>query len=69
MIRVHQALKREGLKARMILQVHDELLLEMPEPEVQRVQQLVKEEMEKAYPLNVPLVVEVGEGRNWLEVK
>ncbi|MBI3952225.1 MAG: DNA polymerase I [Acidobacteria bacterium] len=69
MIRVDGVLKRAGLKARMILQVHDELLLEVPDNEVQQVEQLVKEEMEKAYPLNVPLVVEVGEGKNWLEVK
>jgi DNA polymerase-1 len=69
MIRVDRALKRAGLKARMILQVHDELLLEVPEAEVQQIKQLVKDEMENAYPLNVPLVVEVGEGQNWLEVK
>jgi DNA polymerase-1 len=69
MIRVDRALKQARLKARMILQVHDELLLEVPDKEVKKVKQLVKEEMEKAYPLNVPLVVEVGEGGNWLEVK
>lgn len=69
MIRVDRALKRAKLKARMILQVHDELLLEVPDKEVKTVKQIVKEEMENAYPLNVPLVVEVGEGKNWLEVK
>ncbi len=69
MIRVYRALKREGLKARMVLQVHDELLLEVPVREVKRVRELVKQEMEQAYPLRVPLVVEVGEGKNWLEVK
>jgi DNA polymerase-1 len=68
MIRVHRALRQAGSKARMILQVHDELLLEVPKKEIERVKKLVKEEMEQAYPLNVPLVVEIGVGENWLEV-
>lgn len=69
MIRVHRALQRQQLKARMVLHVHDEVLLEVPEPELLSVLQLVKQEMEQAYPLSVPLVVDVAHGRNWLEVK
>jgi len=69
MIRVHQRLRREKLAARMILQVHDELLLEVPVAEVERTAQVVKEEMESVYELAVPLVVDVGAGKNWMEAK
>jgi len=69
MIRVHQALRRQGLRSRLLLQVHDELLLEIPEDEQQIVPPLVKTEMENVYCLNVPLVVEIGMGRNWMEAK
>ena len=69
MIRVHQRLAREGFGSRMILQVHDELLLEVPENEVERVTEAVREEMESVYPLAVPLVVNIGVGRNWMEAK
>jgi DNA polymerase-1 len=67
MIRVSNALKREGLKAKMILQIHDELLFDTPVDEVERVSEIVKREMECAMDLGVPLLVEVGSGRNWLE--
>jgi len=69
MIRVHHALRRHGLKSRLLLQVHDELLLEVPEDERAIVPSLVKAEMENVYRLNVPLVVEIGVGRNWMEAK
>ncbi len=69
MIRVHQRLARQGFGSRMILQVHDELLLEVPENEVERVTEAVREEMESVYPLAVPLVVDIGVGRNWMEAK
>ncbi|HKP13056.1 MAG TPA: DNA polymerase I [Blastocatellia bacterium] len=69
MIRVHQRLRKEKLGARMILQVHDELLLEVPEKEVERATNAVREEMERAYKLSVPLVVDIGVGENWLEAK
>ncbi len=69
MIRVHQALRRHGLRSRLLLQVHDELLLEVPEDEQERVPLLVKTEMENVCRLNVPLVVEIGMGRNWIEAK
>jgi DNA polymerase-1 len=69
MIRVHDRLRREKLGARMILQVHDELLLEVPEPEVERTTEIVRTEMESVYPLAVPLVVDIGVGKNWMEAK
>jgi DNA polymerase I len=69
MVRVHRRLRREKLGARMILQVHDELLLEVPEREVERTTDVVREEMERVYQLSVPLVVDIGTGCNWLEAK
>ncbi|MHC4859244.1 MAG: DNA polymerase I [Planctomycetota bacterium] len=67
MIRIDRRLRDEGLAARMIIQVHDELVLEVPEDERDRVRRLVREEMEGALELTVPIVVDIGEGRNWLE--
>jgi len=69
MIRVYERLRSEKLGARMILQVHDELLLEVPDNEIDRTTVVVREEMESVYPLAVPLVVDVGVGRNWMEAK
>jgi DNA polymerase I len=69
MIRVANALKREGLETRMIMQVHDELLFEAPAGEVKRAAELIKREMEAAAKLDVPLVVEVGVGANWMDAK
>jgi DNA polymerase I len=69
MIRVYNRLRRERLGARMILQVHDELLLEVPENEVERTREIVRAEMENVYDLAVPLVVDIGVGRNWMEAK
>jgi DNA polymerase-1 len=69
MRRIHDALRREGYRTRMLLQVHDELVFEVPEPEVERVGPLVKGLMEGAATLSVPLVVDVGVGVNWLEAK
>jgi DNA polymerase-1 len=62
-------LRKEKLGARMILQVHDELLLEVPLDEVERATKIVREEMERVYQLSVPLVVDIGVGKNWLEAK
>ncbi len=67
MIRIHGRLKKESLKTRMLLQVHDELLFEVPENEVERVASMVKEEMEGVYALEVPLKVDIKTGRNWDE--
>ncbi|MFY9607330.1 MAG: DNA polymerase I [Blastocatellia bacterium] len=69
MIKVHERLRREKLGARMILQVHDELLLEVPEKEIERTKEVVRAEMESVYELAVPLVVDVGIGKNWMEAE
>jgi DNA polymerase-1 len=67
MVRVPQALRDAGLKARMLLQVHDELVLEVPEAEVEATTALLRQVMESAATLSVPLAVEVGHGRSWAE--
>ena len=67
MIAIHGRLADEGLKARMILQVHDELVLEVPDAEVEAVTALVTEEMQGALPLDVPILVETGVAPNWLD--
>ncbi|HKX26897.1 MAG TPA: DNA polymerase I [Blastocatellia bacterium] len=69
MLRVAEALRREKLKARMILQVHDELVFEVPEDEVERTRKVVKDTMESAAKIDVPLVVDVGIGRTWMDAK
>jgi len=65
MLGVHTALRDEGLRSRMLLQVHDELVLEIAEGECARVEQLVRSCMGAAYPLQVPLEISVGTGRSW----
>ena len=67
MIALDRGLERKSLRARMILQVHDELLLETPDDEVDRVTELLRESMEGAMALKVPLRVDIGLGRDWLE--
>ena len=67
MVRVDRALKAEGLKSKMILQIHDELLFDVPRDEVDAVGALAKREMSEALDLGVPLDVSVGVGENWLE--
>ncbi len=69
MIRTHDRLRAEGRSARLVLQVHDELLLEVPDTEVSGVRELVREEMVGAYPLDPPLAVDVGAGDNWADAK
>ena len=69
MVRIHERLRREGRAARLVLQVHDELLLEVPEVETSAVRELVREEMVGAYPLDPPLAVEVGVGDTWTDAK
>ncbi|MBY0490204.1 MAG: DNA polymerase I [Gemmatimonadaceae bacterium] len=69
MLRVHAALTREGLAARMLLQVHDELVFELPPDEEGALRTLVKREMEGAAVLNVPLLVEMGLGTDWVAAK
>jgi DNA polymerase I len=69
MLRVHGRLKDEKLAARMLLTVHDELVLEAPPAETQKVSQLVRHEMIAAMPLSVPVEVDVAAGPNWLDVE
>ena len=69
MVRVFQRLKKEKLEARLIMQVHDELIVECPEDEAEPVKALLAEEMEGVYALAVPLTAEAHSGKNWLEAK
>jgi DNA polymerase I len=69
MISIHQELQRTGVAARMLLQVHDELVLEAPHNEVEETRALVSRLMERAFELNVPLEVVTGVGQNWFECK
>ena len=69
MIRIARRLTEEGRGAHLVLQVHDELLLEVPEPEVSKVRELVREEMVGAYDLDPKLGVDIGVGDNWAEAK
>ena len=69
MVRVDRLLREHGLQSRLILQVHDELLLECPPEEVEEAAGLLKEAMEQVITLNVPLLAEVHIGRNWAEAK
>jgi DNA polymerase-1 len=67
MIHIHEALEKSKLNTKMILQVHDELLFDVPKSELEETKALVMPLMEKAMPLNVPVVVEAGVGKHWLE--
>ena len=69
MVRVHSSLAREGLAARLIMQVHDELIVECPEEEAPRVEALLQQEMQGVAELSVPLLAEAHTGRNWLAAK
>ena len=67
MIHIHDNLRAENLQSKMILQVHDELVFDVLKPEMEQVREIVRREMESAYALAIPLTVEMGEGKNWLE--
>jgi DNA polymerase-1 len=69
MIRIDTRLRKQGFAAKMLLQVHDELVFEAPPDEISRIQALVREEMENAAELSVPLVVDIGVGTNWVDTK
>jgi len=69
LIQIHDELRTAGMEAKMILQVHDELVFESPAGEVERLRAMVKRVMEGVKQLAVPLVVEVGEGDNWRDAK
>ena len=67
MVRMPQRLKEAGLETRMLLQVHDELVFEAPDDEIETAAALIKQTMEQAVNLAVPFVAEVGTGHNWTE--
>ena len=67
MVRIAHRLAEEGYKTRMLLQVHDELVFDVPVCELEKITALVTEEMEGAVDVSVPLLVEVGHGHNWRE--
>ena len=69
MVRIDNALREQGMQSRLILQVHDELILECPPEEVDKASQLLKESMENVIQLRVPLIAEVHHGKNWSEAK
>jgi DNA polymerase-1 len=69
MIRIDTALRERGLKSRMTLQVHDELVFEVPEKEMETMKTLVRDQMEKVHLLTVPLLVEIGVGKNWRDLE
>jgi DNA polymerase-1 len=67
MINIHRRMEKENWQSKMLLQVHDELVFDVPKTEIETLSVMVKEEMENAFSLEVPLLVEVGMGENWLE--
>lgn len=69
MLKVDAALRRENLKTQMLMQIHDELLFEVPEAEVEKASEIIKREMENAATLDVPMIVEIGVGDNWKDTK
>jgi DNA polymerase-1 len=69
MLKIPPALEKAGLKAKMLLQVHDELVLECPKNELEETARVVKETMADAYPLSIPLSTEARYGKNWGEMK
>ena len=69
MIDVHQTITSEGRPSRMLLQVHDELVFELPESDVDSEAAMIREKMCNAIPLDVPIIVGINWGRNWLEGK
>jgi DNA polymerase-1 len=67
MINLHDTLKKDGFKTKMLLQVHDELVFDVPIEEVELVKPIIADKMQSAIPMSVPVVVEMGTGNNWLE--
>jgi DNA polymerase I len=69
MIKIDSELGRRNLQSRMTLQVHDELVFEVPEKEIDIMRQLVCEHMQNVYPFKVPLLVDIGVGKNWRDLE
>ena len=69
MLNIPPALKAAGLQGKMLLQVHDEIVLECPEKEMQETARIVQEKMANAFPLSIPLLTEARYGKNWGDMK
>ena len=69
MLDIDRELEERGLKSKMLLQVHDELIFDVPENEIDHMKELVRDRMENVVKLNVPLKVDMGIGENWYELK
>ena len=69
MINIYNEFNKKGLKAKIIIQVHDELLIDCPKNELEQVKEIVKDKMENSYKLSVPLKVDIEMGKNWYEAK
>jgi DNA polymerase-1 len=67
MINIHNRLSKEKLSSKMLLQVHDELVFDVYKPEISQTISVIREEMENAFKLNIPLTVDIDYGLNWLE--
>ena len=67
MLKIDQQIQRQGLKGYMILQIHDELIFEVPDEELEAFKTLVKEAMEHVFALKVPIIVDISVGKNWKE--
>jgi len=68
MIRVNDRLKKENLKSKLLLQIHDELIVDAPKNEIDKVKNILKEEMENIVKLEVPLTVDLSSGKTWFDV-
>ena len=69
MVSIDEKMKARGVKSRMLLQIHDELIFECPTAEIPEMTELVRQEMEHAWELKVPLVVSIGSGPSWEDAK
>ena len=69
MIKVYQEIQNRGLKSKIVLQVHDEMMIEAPIDEKEEIQKIMKESMESAIQLKVPLIAEISEANNWYDCK
>ena len=69
MIEIYDDFNKKKLKSKMILQIHDELIFNVLEEEIDEVKKIIKDKMENVYKLNVPLIVDIEEGTNWYNTK
>jgi len=67
MIKIHELLKEGSYKSKMLLQVHDELVFDIHRDEMDVLEPIIKDTMENAYKMSIPLTVDLGQGNNWLE--